>query len=335
MHTNLSFDSLILLTLCSDIIKRKYPVLSYKQYQKLELKIKKSSIKRPIHLLNSSKEQLINILKIKEETAVQLILLLDELLLIIKAIALYEKKGILITTIYEENYPKIFKERLNKDNPLILYYSGNYDLLKFPMISVFGPIQSSNLININTELVINKINSEGFLLLSGNNRGVEKKSIDYQLKIGGNVVLLTSHDLFKIKKKYQSYLNNSKMLILSHQSPLAEFEVVEAIIRNNYIYGLAYANIIMYTQYNSGAVWFNAVKNIKYKWCKILSVIDDEFYGGAKLVEAGAIPVTIEQIISDKAINKLIEPCKLEEQKSETFFQLSIFEFMEDKNEFN
>ena len=84
----------------------------------------------------------------------------------------------------------------------------------------------------------------------------------------------------------------------------------------------------MHSEINTGSLWFSAMQNLKYRWSKILAIVDDEFYGNAKLVEAGAIPVTMEKINSDVMINDLIEVTKTEMTLRQEIEQLSIFDFI-------
>ena len=65
----------------------------------------------------------------------------------------------------------------------------------------------------------------------------------------------------------------------------------------------------------------------------MLAIVDDEFYGNAKLVEAGAIPVTMERILSQTTITALLEVSKQEMENMNPMRQLSIFDFMEGEND--
>ena len=69
---------------------------------------------------------------------------------------------------------------------------------------------------------------------------------------------------------------------------------------------------------------------MKYRWSKILAIVDDEFYGNAKLVEAGAIPVTMERVTSETTIEQLTNVNKEELKGLVKPSQLSIYEFMEE-----
>ena len=72
------------------------------------------------------------------------------------------------------------------------------------------------------------------------------------------------------------------------------------------------------------------MQNLKQRWSRILAVVDDDFYSNAKLVEAGAIPVTIEKIKSNCTIEQMTEVSKQMFEENLDNEQISIFDFIEE-----
>jgi len=330
MRNQLSMDSLVLITLCSPLLKREN-VMTRKQYYQLEQRVRKSSIKSVMHLLNSTKDDLIHKIKSSNEEADLLLDLLSDFLFIIKTLITYERQHIYITTIYEDNYPRILKERLKKKAPLFLFHSDNYHLVNQPLVSLFGPISVNKRLKENIKIITNQLDKENYTFIGGYTKGSERAALEKQLENGGTVVLFTANKFAYLRKKYMNYIKQGKLLIISHQDIDASYDVAEIIETNNYIYALSYVTIIVSTQYNSGIVWFNAVQNIKEKWCSMIVLIDEEFYGNAKLVELGAVAFTIEQIESGISIDDLVNQNYYLELEKIELEQLSIFEFINDE----
>ena len=77
------------------------------------------------------------------------------------------------------------------------------------------------------------------------------------------------------------------------------------------------------------------MQNLKQRWSKILAVVDDDFYSNARLVEAGANPVTVEKIKSRCTIEEMTEVSKQMFEDSLDNEQISIFDFIDEAEEVN
>lgn len=332
-QTTLSLNSLVLLCLYGEFIESDIEPLTLRQFNQLEFKLSHSKLKQPSHLLDCSKEEMMVQLAYSQEEVHQIMGRLKLMQALISQLVCFEKMGIAVITKFEEDYPDVLFSRLKKNAPLILYYSGNYQLLKQESISIAGPVHTHKHLNNNTRCVVEKIAEEGYHLMTSGHLGCEKTGMMHQLRLGGHVILFVANDLYTHSLDYQKYIKNQRMLIISHRPPKSEYDVVESIVRNSYIYALCTTNFIIHSELNTGALWFSAMQNLKHRWSKILAIVDDEFYGNAKLVEEGAIPVTMEKVLSDCSIEEMTEISKDEIGIYSECEQISIFDFIDEVSE--
>ena len=330
-NMTLTLDSLVLFCIHGDLVKDDLTSYSMNQWNDLEFKLKHSIFKKPSGLLSLKNYDLETELAISEIEASKIKSLLLRMPLVLESLANLERQGIYVITKYENHYPRVFFHRLKKNAPLILYYCGDFSLLKEECIAITGSSHPTRQMNMNTRIVVDKMIDEGYTLMTSGHTGLEKTSLAHQLRMNGNVILFVADHMKDKRIEYLKQIKNQRLLILSHRYPDSEYDVIESIIRNSYIYALSLTTFIMHSEINTGSLWFSAMQNLKYRWSKILAVVDDEFYGNAKLVEAGAIPVTMERIKSEVLINDLIEVTKEEVNLRQEVEQMSIFDFIQDE----
>lgn len=328
--TMLSLNSIVLLCLCADFVESETEPLSTHQFNQLEFKLAHSTFKQPSGLLDCDFDDMQIQLVITPKEATQIKERLTLIHQLIMKLAFYEKKGISIITKLEDDYPEVLFTRLKKHAPLYLFYSGEYCLLNESIVSVAGPMNCTEQILDNTHLVVDKINDEGYHLMTSESKGCEQSAILHHLKNGGKAIVFVSNHLDLKRIEYSKYIKNNQMLLVSHRSPESDYDVVEAIIRNSIIYALSQTSFIIHSEVNTGSLWFSAMQNLKQRWSRILAVVDDDFYSNAKLVEAGAIPVTIEKIKSNCTIEQMTEVSKQMFEENFDNEQISIFDFIEE-----
>ena len=333
--TMLSLNSIVLLCLCADFIESEIEPLSAHQFNQLEFKLAHSTYKQPSGLLECNFDDMQVQLVITKKEAEQIKSRLTLIEPLIKQLASYEKKGISIITKLEKDYPESLFTRLKKHAPLFLVYAGDYHLLSQSIVSVAGPMNCTEQIINNTHLVVDKLIKEGYHLMTSENKGCEQSALLHHLKNGGKAIVFVSNHLDLKRIEYSKHLKNNQILLLSHRSPESDYDVVEAIIRNSIIYALSQTSFIIHSEVNTGSLWFSAMQNLKQRWSRILAVVDDDFYRNARLVEAGAIPVTIEKIKSNCTIEEMTEVSKQMFEDNSDTEQISIFDFIEEDEALN
>ena len=328
--TVLSLNSIVLLCLCADFIESDIQPLTNHQFNQLEFKLAHSTYKQPSGLIDSDLNEMQVQLVLTKEEAKQIQERLKLISEVILKLAFYERKGISIITKLENDYPDVLFARLKKHAPLYLFYTGEFDLLNDPIVSVAGPMNCNDQILENTKLVVDKIYEEGYHLMTSESKGCESSATLHHLKQGGQAIVFVASHLDLKRIEYSKYLKNKQMLLISHRYPECDYDVVEAIIRNSLIYALSQTSFIIHSEVNTGSLWFSAMQNLKQRWSKILAVVDDDFYSNARLVEAGAIPVTIEKIKSKCTIEEMTDVSKQMFEDSLDNEQISIFDFIEE-----
>ncbi|MCD7894883.1 MAG: DNA-protecting protein DprA [Erysipelotrichaceae bacterium] len=329
MRLELNLDSIALLLYCGDVIETNM-CLTNTEWLSVEKTLKSETRKTPSRLLNISEDTLLNIYQF-DETITQKILyrlpLLNELLY---ALSHLENMGIFITTIYEDNYPRILQKKLKKNAPTYLYYVGNISLVNQPMISLLG------LQNIGKKQYgfiknfVSKIHKENEILATNDTKGSDVYALKTMMRLNGQAICFLSCHLYDKKKIYSKYLKNNQLLLISAINPYSEFNVTNALDCNNYISCLSEIQLISSLQANSGAVWFTAMQVLHYKWTKILVLNDFMYSGNIKLLEMGAIPISYNDIKSKLSIKELIEKNNtIKEENKIQVEQLSIFELMD------
>ena len=330
--TILSLDSLALLMYCSELSGYQ-EILTRSEWNELEKSVRYSKIRKVSFLLTLSYEQLMHDLEIKQEIAYRIDSMNKYLPNLIGKLQELELQGIFVTTKYEEMYPLLLKKKMKKDAPLFLYYCGDIHLINTTMVGIAGPSRSNHRIDQNTKRVVEKIYEEDYTLIAGINRGVDKTAIRHQLKLGGKVVNFSSSDFMASMKEHQRAIKNGQLLLVSEQGPTQHFDAYQAMITNQYMFSLSECMIIMYSQVNSGGIWLSAMQNFKEKWTRLIAIMDDEFYGNGRLVELGAIGLTMEMIESPLTFTDLLEQIEEEIVEEDPYDQLSIFDFLGAKNE--
>lgn len=324
----LTMDSMALLLYCSEFYECSYPPFTLNQWLNFERILKNSQLKRASALLSLGIEAIMINLEIEEEVAMKIVARNQGLAKLMHHLQQLEAMGILVTTKYEEDYPYLLRKKMKRQSPLFLYYSGDIGLLDTHLMCLSGPIRSNRRIDQNTKQVIKKLNEEDYTLMSCANRGVEKLSIKQQLRLGGKVVNFVCSNIITEIKDYIRPIKNGQMLIISAVYPFADFDLVHAIDRNQYAFCLSEVAIIMYSQINSGAVWLTAMQNFKQKWTRLVAIMDDEFYGNARLIELGATGLTMDMIQSRLLLTDLLDQVEENRIEEDNFDQLSIYEFI-------
>lgn len=326
----LKLDSFAILLYCGRIYECEAEPFSTREWQELEKKIRASQLKSVSTLITSKAETLRIKLELEEEDINRILCFNKGLYFLFQQLQELEGMGMFVTTKYEDNYPDQLKRKKKKEMPAILYYCGNINNLSVPAIGVTGPKKTNKRIDNNTKEIITKLSGEGYALVCCGSRGVEKNASRQMLKNGGKTIQVTCGNYWNEIRENAKYLKNGQMLLVSANSPFEDFNLVDAIDRIQYAFCLTDYTIVMHSQINLGSIWMVAIQNFKEKWTKLVAVVDDEFHGNARLVESGAIGITMDMINSTLALTDIFEQGEIEIKKEKVVDQASIYDFLED-----
>ena len=157
-------------------------------------------------------------------------------------------------SIMDSEYPE---ELLWMHNPpVLLFYSGNIDLLKHPKIAVVGSRSCSRTGIQSVEKIINELNNE-LIVVSGLAKGIDAAAHYAAIRNGGKTigVIGTGLDVFypRSNKQLQKYMSGSH-LVLTEYGPGQSPQKHHFPERNRIIAGLSRAVIVAEARMRSGSL---------------------------------------------------------------------------------
>lgn len=286
MNTN----SEALIIFCS---YRKSDFLKNSEWNNLDILLNEKNLE-PQELLKFSKTDFIMKLGLNETEALRLINIRENKNEIISIIQEYEKSGLKICTIYDENYPEKIKTKLGILSPVMFYYAGNPDILKNKAIGFAGSRKTDDFDNDKyfVEIIADKILDHGYTIVTGGAKGIDTIASKSAFSRKENVIEFLACNLLKKSRKsdYAKNISDGNLLLMSTSIPTANFNVGLAMQRNKFIYCQSDAAIIVKSDFKIGGTWNGAIEAIQNNYCKIFCW-DCGFKGNNELIKLGANPI--------------------------------------------
>lgn len=142
------------------------------------------------------------------------------------------------------------------DAPVLLFYKGNFDLLKFPKVAIVGSRACSKQGAKSVEKVIQGLENE-LVIVSGLAKGIDTAAHMSALENGGKTIAVigTGLDVFypKANKRLQDYIGNDHLL-LSEYGPGEQPLKFHFPARNRIIAGLCRGVIVAEAKMRSGSL---------------------------------------------------------------------------------
>lgn len=207
-----------------------------------------------------------------------------------KLIAKLEKLDASISVYSDENFPKILKR--TKNPPIIIYYKGNFDLLKpEPIFAVVGTRKSSAYGERLTYDTILNLATLKYPIITGTAIGIDTYTIKTSMELNSPCISVLSSGIDNISPKKNIELLEE--LIKKGGCYLTEFPPGVGSFKSNYpiraklIAALSTASIIIEAPEGSGALLvakesFNLGRNA---FCFPSYLHDDNFKGSHKAIE--------------------------------------------------
>lgn len=328
----LQLDSLALLLFCCELKEYKEVPVTSEEWLEIEKKIRNYGLKGPASLLSMNIDELIEILHIEEFCAYKMIERMKTMSQFIYALNILEVKGVNIVTKYDALYPSDLLKYAKKRAPLYLFYCGDLSIVTTG-ITIAGLSEVSKKENSYIKRLIDKMLEENKMYISNNSKGMDTIAFQYTLHHGGKALCFVSEHLEQKSKEYRRYFKNKQLVMVSAVEPGANFNITHAIDRNGYVCGLSEYMIIVNSSINNGATWFTALQNMHHQWT-IPMIVENECMGNIRLLEMGAVPMRIKDILSAYSFDMIYERNKqMVEEEHVDIDQMSIFEFLGEKNE--
>ena len=204
-------------------------------------------------------------------------------------------KGIRVIPVMDKDYPATLKTNLKTEAPVILYAKGDPVLLKERSVAIVGARNSSKISLDFTDQVAAKGVKEGYVVVSGMARGVDRKALEAALDHNGRSIIVLPQGIETYRSKtYYSQIINGQVLVISSYHPHAPWSVGLAMDRNKIIYGLA-EEIYVAESNDHGGTW-EGVKNGLKRGRKIFvrQAGAREKNANNRLIAMGALPVNGE-----------------------------------------
>ena len=205
-------------------------------------------------------------------------------------------------SIMDSEYPE---ELLWMHNPpVLLFYSGNIDLLKHPKIAVVGSRSCSHTGIQSVEKIINELNNE-LIVVSGLAKGIDAAAHYAAIRNGGKTigVIGTGLDVFypRSNKQLQKYMSVSH-LVLTEYGPGQSPQKHHFPERNRIIAGLSRAVIVAEARMRSGSLITceRAMEEGRDVFAIPGSILDGRSDGCHHLIQEGAKLVTSGKDVLDE-----------------------------------
>lgn len=156
----------------------------------------------------------------------------------------------------DELYPELLGEI--RGAPRQLYARGDIDLLKLPMMAVVGSRRMSRTGESRTRLVVEELVKEGYVVVSGLAKGIDKVAHETTLDAGGRTVAVLAHGLDIVYPAEHTALAEriveSGGLLVSELPVGVKPEAKYFLERNRIIVGMSRGLVVIEAQLRSGSL---------------------------------------------------------------------------------
>jgi len=205
------------------------------------------------------------------------------------------ENGIDMCWVGEESYPVGIKKLSVGTVPAVLFYKGNYDLLKQKTVGFTGSRNVSDSGIRITDSSARQFSSDGITVVSGYAKGVDITAHRAALQAGGSTIFVIVEGILKnkIKGEVKELLNEKNHLFISQFLPNLTWSASNAMKRNNTIIGLSNAMILIESGMDGGT--FNAgeqsLKNKKPLFVVEYGVYKPSAEGNKFFLQNGGTPI--------------------------------------------
>ena len=115
-------------------------------------------------------------------------------------------QGIEIVSVMEQYaYPKVLKENLKKDAPIVIYTKGNADLLNKNSIAIVGSRNCSRKSLDFTDNIAKNAVAQKSVIVSGFAKGIDKQALDSALKYKGQSIIVLPQGIMTFGSGFKNY----------------------------------------------------------------------------------------------------------------------------------
>lgn len=176
----------------------------------------------------------------------------------------WQRAGLWVLTRSDEPYPRRLKA-LGREAPPALFGCGERTLLAGGGIAVVGSRHAARTDVSFAEALGLRAAEQGITIVSGGARGIDQAAMMSALENGGVAVGVLADSLLRaaMSRKYRQFLMSGRLALVTPFNPEARFEPWKAMARNQYIYGLADAGVVVCSTAGKGGTWNGAMEQLK------------------------------------------------------------------------
>lgn len=150
-------------------------------------------------------------------------------------------QGYKLLPVHSDIYPKLLRENLGTDAPIVLFAKGNIDLLQRQSLAIVGSRAATETSLAFTRRIAERAALSGQVVVSGFAKGVDQVALDAALQAGGGSIVVLPQGIQTASSAYKRYyqaLLAGQLLFVSQFAPKAPWQSMLAMMRNRTIYGL-------------------------------------------------------------------------------------------------
>lgn len=188
------------------------------------------------------------------------------------------------------DYPLLLRKRLGLDSPGCLWLKGDASLLKQPAVALVGSRELSERNEAFAAEVGKQAARQGYVLVSGNARGADRRAQESCLAAGGQVISVVADELGKHPKR-------ENLLYVSEDGYGEAFSSQRALSRNRIIHALGLKTFVAQSSLKMGGTWDGTIKNLRGGWSEVFC-FDDGSEAMALLEQMGANLIGMDDLAS-------------------------------------
>ncbi len=264
--------------------------LAVAQWARLSTQLKQNNFS-PADLLKNNPEDILDAWPDSKITPDRLKGLLDRGGALGFALDKWQRSGLWVMTLSDQDYPERLKSRLGSRTPPVLFGYGNTKLLNKGGVAVVGSRNASSEDLDFTRNIGRKAAEEGHSIVSGGARGVDEMAMLGTLDNGGTSIGVLASGLLQagVSRKYREKIRSGDLALISSFNPEAGFNIGNAMARNKYIYCLADTAIVVSSTPHKGGTWSGATENLQQNWVPLwVKHTENIRSGNIQLSEKGA-----------------------------------------------
>lgn len=220
-------------------------------------------------------------------------------------------QGYEILPVTHKDYPKLLKENLKYNSPIVIYTKGNKTLLHESSIAIVGSRNADAVSLSFTNNIAENAANNNKVVVSGFAKGIDRQALDSTLKANGKSIIVLPQGIMTFGSGYKQYykdITQGNLLVMSTFAPKAPWSVELAMARNSIIYGIA-SKIFVAQSDDKGGTWSGVIDGLRKNRSIYIRYPDqNEKNANLLLIQKGGIAVDIKGNILTPCPEKLKAP---------------------------